>query len=175
MNLGEEVVEDYVSIRMSLRAHPVELLRPLLTGLTPHAELTHIPLGPVEVCGLVITRQRPGTASGVIFLTLEDETGVSNVVVWPKVYEQFRTAVIGGRLLRVRGYLQREGIVVHVIAQEVQDLSPKLAELGHPRDDAIGITDPKTDKAPRHATPKPSNAWHPRDQAKKLFPSRDFH
>ena len=175
MNLGEEVVEDYVSIRMSLRAHPVELLRPLLTGLTPHAELPHIPLGPVDVCGLVITRQRPGTASGVIFLTLEDETGVSNVVVWPKVYEQFRTAVIGGRLLRVRGYLQREGIVVHVIAQEVQDLSPKLAELGHPRDDAIGITDPKTDEAPRPATPKPRNAWHPRDQAKKLFPSRDFH
>jgi error-prone DNA polymerase len=175
MNLGEEVVEDYVSIRMSLRAHPVELLRPLLIGLTPHAELTHIPLGPVDVCGLVITRQRPGTASGVIFLTLEDETGVSNVVVWPKVYEQFRTAVIGGRLLRVRGYLQREGIVVHVIAQEVQDLSPKLAELGHPRDDAIGITDPKTDEAPRPATPKPRNAWHPRDQAKKLFPSRDFH
>ena len=155
MNLGEEVVEDYVSIRMSLRAHPVELMRPLLTGLTPHSELAHSPLGRVDVCGLVITRQRPGTASGVIFLTLEDETGVSNVVVWPKVYEQFRTAVIGGRLLRVRGYLQREGVVVHVIAQEVQDLSPQLAELGHPRDDAIGITDPKADEAPRPTTPKP--------------------
>jgi len=175
MNLGEQVVEDYVSTRMSLRAHPVELLRPLLTGLTPHAELPHVPLGAIDVCGLVITRQRPGTASGVIFLTLEDETGVSNVVVWPKVYERFRTAVIGGRLLRVRGYVQREGIVVHVIAQEVIDLSPKLAELGHPRDDAIGVTDPKTDEARGPTRPKPRNAWHPRDQAKKLFPSRDFH
>jgi len=174
MHLGEEVVEDYVSMRLSLRAHPMELLRPLIPGLTPHAELPTAPLQRVSVCGLVITRQRPGTASGVIFLTLEDETGVSNIVVWPKLYEQFRRIVMGGRLLRVTGFLQREGIVVHLIAQHIEDMSHRLAELGHPMDEAIGITHPHADDAPR--PPKPATgARHPREQAKKLFPSRDFH
>ena len=174
MHLGEEVVEDYVSMRLSLRAHPMELLRPLIPGLTPHADLPTAPLQRVSVCGLVITRQRPGTASGVIFLTLEDETGVSNIVVWPKLYEQFRRIVMGGRLLRVTGFLQREGIVVHLIAQHIEDMSHRLAELGHPMDEAIGITHPHADDAPR--PPKPATgARHPREQAKKLFPSRDFH
>jgi error-prone DNA polymerase len=173
MHLGEEVVEDYVSMRLSLRAHPMELLRPSMPDLTPHAELATAPAQRTTVCGLVITRQRPGTASGVIFLTLEDETGVSNVVVWPKVYEQFRRAVMGGRLLRVTGYLQREGIVVHLIAQDISDMSHHLAELGHPLDDAIGITLPQADDAPR--TPVVKAARHPREQAKRLFPSRDFH
>ena len=173
MHLGEEVVEDYVSMRLTLRAHPMELLRPGIPGLTPHDRLATIPLGRVSVCGLVITRQRPGTASGVIFLTLEDETGVSNVVVWPKVYERFRRIVMGGRLLRVTGYLQREGIVVHLIAQEIEDLSARLSELGHPMEGAVGVTTPQTDNAPRQLTPP--RAMHPRDQAKRLFPSRDFH
>lgn len=131
MHLGEEVVEDYSAMRLSLKAHPMELLRPTMAGLTPHAALPNVPLGPVQgkrisVCGLVITRQRPGTASGVVFLTLEDETGVSNVVVWKTVYKQFRRAVIGGRLLRITGHVQREGIVVHVIAQTVEDVSHQL-------------------------------------------------
>ncbi len=174
MHLGEEVVEDYVSMRLSLRAHPMELLRPSMPDLTPHAELPEAPLQRTCVCGLVITRQRPGTASGVIFLTLEDETGVSNVVVWPKVYDRFRRIVMGGRLLRVTGYLQREGIVVHLIAQQVEDMSPRLIDLGHPLDDAIGITQPQADDAPRRAH-QPARARHPREQAKRLFPSRDFH
>ncbi|WP_166415526.1 error-prone DNA polymerase [Cochlodiniinecator piscidefendens] len=172
MHLGEEVVEDYVSTRLTLRAHPMELLRPVIFGLTPHDQLQHVPLGRTSVCGLVITRQRPGTASGVIFLTLEDETGVSNIVVWPKVYKQFRRIVMGGRLLRVNGYLQREGIVVHLIAQNIEDMSHHLTDLGHPMDDAIGVTRPEADDAPR---PQRSSARHPREQAKRLFPSRDFH
>ena len=176
MNLGEEVVEDYVSMRMSLRAHPVELIRPTLNNVTPHAELARIPLGRIAVCGLVITRQRPGTASGVIFLTLEDETGVGNIVVWPKVYEKFRKAVMGGRLLQIAGYLQREGIVVHLIAQDIQDMSHRLSELGHPMGEAVGQTLPHADDTPRaHHPTSASRAYHPRDQAKKLFPSRDFH
>ncbi|MFD1160176.1 error-prone DNA polymerase [Roseovarius aestuarii] len=174
MHLGEEVVEDYVAMRLSMRAHPMELLRPSLPGLTPHAELITAPLQRTGVCGLVITRQRPGTASGVIFLTLEDETGVSNVVVWPKIYERFRREVMGARLLRVTGYLQREGIVVHLIAQDIQDMSHHLTELGHPMEGAIGITQPQADDAPRR-TPVKTTARHPREQAKKLFPSRDFH
>jgi error-prone DNA polymerase len=110
----------------------------------------------------------------VIFLTLEDETGVSNIVVWPKVYEQFRRIVMGGRLLRVTGRLERVGIVVHLIAEGIEDLSPRLSDLGHPLDNAIGITQPQADDAPR--PPRyPPRAHHPRDQAKRLFPSRDFH
>ena len=174
MHLGEEVVEDYVSTRLTLRAHPMELLRPAMPTLTPHDQLQHVALGRASVCGLVITRQRPGTASGVIFLTLEDETGVSNIVVWPKVYKQFRRIVMGGRLLRVNGYLQREGIVVHLIAQNIEDMSHRLTEPGHPMDVAVGITHAEADDAPR--TPRhAASARHPREQAKRLFPSRDFH
>ena len=176
MHLGEEVVEDYVSMRLSLRAHPMELLRPAMPDLTPHGDLVTAPLQRTVVCGLVITRQRPGTASGVIFLTLEDETGVSNVIVWSKIYKKFRRAIIGGRLLRVTGYLQREGIVVHLIAQQVDDVSSRLSELGHPMSADIGQTSPQTDDAPPSGVPSPvSRSHHPRDQAKKLFPSRDFH
>ena len=173
MHLGEEVVEDYVSMRLTLRAHPMELLRPTLHGLTPHDKLATVSPGQVSVCGLVITRQRPGTASGVIFLTLEDETGVSNIIVWPRTYERFRRIVMGGRLLRVTGHLQREGSIVHLIAQKIEDLSPRLSDLNHPLDSAITQTTPQTDNAPR---PRPApRARHPREQAKRLFPSRDFH
>jgi DNA polymerase III alpha subunit len=80
----------------------------------------------VTVAGLVILRQRPGTAKGVIFLTLEDETGVVNVVVWRALYERFRRAVIAGRMLRVTGKLQREAGVTHVIAERIEDISEML-------------------------------------------------
>ena len=161
-------------MRLTLRAHPMELLRPSIPGLTPHAMLPDVPLGRLSVCGLVITRQRPGTASGVVFLTLEDETGVSNIVVWPKVYERFRRSVMAGRLLRVTGRIERAGIVVHVIAERIEDLSPRLTDLGHPLDEMVGITRPEADDAPRPKRSQPA-ARHPREQAKRLFPSRDFH
>lgn len=83
----------------------------------------------ITVAGLVILRQRPGTAKGVIFLTLEDETGVVNIVVWRRLYERFRRAVIAGRLLRITGRLQRDSGVVHVIAEEIEDISPLLDAL----------------------------------------------
>jgi error-prone DNA polymerase len=175
MHLGEEMVEDYVALRLSLRAHPMELLRSTIPDLTPHADLPAVPQGRLSVCGLVITRQRPGTASGVIFLTLEDETGVSNVVVWPKIYEKYRRTVMGGRLLRVNGFIQREGLVVHVIAETIEDLSHKITDLGHPMEDVVGITQPQADDAPRRTPRYPPRARHPREQAKRLFPSRDFH
>ncbi|MCE8418022.1 error-prone DNA polymerase [Rhodovulum sulfidophilum] len=174
MHLGEQVVEDYVSLRLSLRAHPMELLRPALPGLTPHDRLAGAPLQRTAICGLVITRQRPGTASGVIFLTLEDETGVANVVVWPKVFERFRREVMGGRLLQVTGRLQRDGIVVHLIAERVEDLSGRLSDLNHPLAGTIAAPQPCADDAPR--PPRIATAArHPREQAKRLFPSRDFH
>jgi DNA polymerase III alpha subunit len=81
------------------------------------------------VAGLVLVRQRPGTANGVIFITLEDETGVCNVIVWRKLYEQYRRAVIAGRMLRITGRIQREGAVSHVIAEHVEDISFMLDDL----------------------------------------------
>jgi DNA polymerase III alpha subunit len=87
----------------------------------------------VAVAGLVLIRQRPGTAKGVIFITLEDETGICNVIVWRRVYEAFRRAVIAGRALRVTGRIQRGGGVTHVIAEHVEDISAMLDELIRPQ------------------------------------------
>ena len=99
----------------------------------PAARLDEPPAGArVAVAGLVLVRQRPGTAKGVIFVTLEDETGVCNIVVWARVFERFRRAVIAGRLLRVTGRLQREAGVVHVVAEEIEDMSHLLDELLRP-------------------------------------------
>lgn len=87
----------------------------------------------IAVAGLVLVRQRPGTAKGVIFITLEDETGISNVIVWRKLYERFRRAVISGRALKVTGRIQRESGVTHVIAEEIEDISWMLDELIRPQ------------------------------------------
>ena len=173
MTLGQEVIEDYLALRLSLRAHPLELLRPRLPDCLPHEGLQRA-IGRVSVTGLVITRQRPGTASGVVFLTLEDETGVSNVVVFRKVYETFRKAVIAGRLLRVTGRIQRDGQVVHVIAEDITDISQLLSTLARPADAMPGVD--SADHTTVGTCPAVgSTARHPREQAKKLFPSRDFH
>ena len=83
----------------------------------------------VAVAGIVICRQRPGTAKGVIFLTLEDETGIANIVVWARTFERFRRAVIAGRCLKITGKLQRDGDVVHVVAEQVEDISALLDEI----------------------------------------------
>ncbi|MDV7272068.1 error-prone DNA polymerase [Thioclava sp. A2] len=173
MTLGQEVIEDYLSLRLSLRAHPLELLRPRLPESLPHERLTQA-VGRITITGLVITRQRPGTAAGVVFLTLEDESGTANVVIWKKVYEAFRTAVIAGRLVRVTGRIERDGPVLHLIAERVEDLSSLLVTLGRPQihDDDEGAAQGAQPSA--YHRPRPT-ARHPREQAKKLFPSRDFH
>ncbi|QIE42433.1 OB-fold nucleic acid binding domain-containing protein [Meridianimarinicoccus aquatilis] len=100
----------------------------------------------ITVAGLVMLRQRPGTAKGIIFITLEDETGTVNVIVWKQIYEQFRRAVIAGRLLRVTGRLQCEGPITHVIAETVEDISPMLDRLLD-RDDAVGTLRPEMARA----------------------------
>ncbi len=106
---------------------------PLPPACLPHRRLVEPPDGArVAVAGLVLIRQRPGTAKGVIFLTLEDETGICNVIVWRRVYERFRRAVIAGRCLRVSGRVQRAGGVTHVVADEVEDISHLLDELIRP-------------------------------------------
>jgi len=93
----------------------------------------------VYIAGLVLVRQRPGTASGVIFATLEDETGVANIIVWPKIFERFRSIVLGARLLRVFGKLQSEQGVIHVIAERLDDFTPLLSRLSNASIGANGM------------------------------------
>ena len=134
LTLGEQVIQDYDSLRLSIRKHPVALLRADLKrdGVMPNAALAEHPVNRrVAVAGLVLVRQRPGTAKGVIFATLEDETSVANVIIWPHVFERFRRIVLGSLLLRVVGKLQRESGVIHIVADHVADLTPLLAKLGH--------------------------------------------
>jgi DNA-directed DNA polymerase III PolC len=129
---GHDIVADYGSLGLSLRRHPLALLRKRLEarGIVPTEMLWDLPTGRrVTTAGLVITRQRPGSASGVTFVTMEDETGHVNLIVWKRVAEEQRTALLGSRLLEVRGALQREGDVLHVIAQRLTDLSVLLGEL----------------------------------------------
>ncbi|WP_417248022.1 OB-fold nucleic acid binding domain-containing protein [Celeribacter sp.] len=105
----------------------------------PHAWLDRPPVGArVTVAGLVLVRQRPGTARGVVFVTLEDETGVANVVIWRKVFLANRRAVIAGRMLRVTGWLERQNGVSHVIAEQIEDISEMLDSLLAPEDTGSG-------------------------------------
>lgn len=113
---------------MEPAARPPDWPRP--PSCLPH-HLLHLPPegARVAVAGLVLVRQRPGTAKGVIFVTLEDEFGTCNVVIWQAIYQRFRRAVIAGRLLRVTGRVQRQSGVTHVVAETVEDLSPLLDDL----------------------------------------------
>jgi len=131
MDIGEQVVEDYAHLRLSLKAHPLSLMRRDLAGIgiVPAAELASLRRKKVTAAGLVLVRQRPGTASGVVFLTLEDETGVVNVVVWPHMFEKARAAILSGRMLQVSGTLQIEDGVIHLVAESILDRTPWLTRL----------------------------------------------
>jgi error-prone DNA polymerase len=129
---GEDILADYAQTGLTLRRHPLALLRSRLTalGVRPACKLAQLRNhSHVRVAGLVTCRQRPGTASGVVFVTLEDETGYVNVIVWPSVAERQRSALLGARLLMVNGKLQREGDVSHVIARRLIDLSTWIGHL----------------------------------------------
>jgi error-prone DNA polymerase len=131
--LGEHVVEDYAAIGLSLKAHPVAFFRGDLErrGILTSAQHWDERLAGrrVTVAGLVLVRQRPGTAKGVIFLTLEDETGIVNIVVWPKMMEKHRRVVMTSRFLAVRGKIERQGLVIHVVAEQLIDLTAELSAL----------------------------------------------
>jgi error-prone DNA polymerase len=129
---GQDIVADYGSTGLTLRRHPLALLRDKLAkrGALPTQQLWHQPNGRwVKTAGLVITRQRPGSAGGVIFVTLEDETGYVNLIVWDSVAVAQRAALLESRLLEVHGKLQREGDVQHVIARQLTNLSALLGDL----------------------------------------------
>jgi error-prone DNA polymerase len=141
MPLGEHVVEDYATLRLSLKAHPLAILRDRLTakGIIPARGLWEVPPGRrVTVCGLVLIRQRPGSAKGVTFATLEDETGFANLIVWPKLFERQRGTILTARLLAATGPVQRAGRVIHLVADRLEDLTPELRHLrGEAVDPAI--------------------------------------
>ncbi|ODT97846.1 MAG: error-prone DNA polymerase [Rhodospirillales bacterium SCN 65-16] len=204
LTLGEAVVDDYSSFSLSLRSHPLALLRPTFAqrGISSTEVLENSRNDDIFVlAGLVLVRQRPGTASGVVFVTIEDEKGIANLVVWPKVFEAHRRIVMGARLLGVRGKIQRVGegehIVTHLVAEELWDLSTDLDSISdldtfhltHGRGDEVR-TDPGDRRAMKiaeaNATRHRSSRSAPTkpgydpsriilDRPKIKIASRDFH
>ncbi|HYZ42880.1 MAG TPA: OB-fold nucleic acid binding domain-containing protein, partial [Stellaceae bacterium] len=147
MPLGEHVVEDYASLSLTLKRHPLAFLRAELAreGLVTAAELAHLPVGRrLAIAGIVLIRQRPGSANGVVFITIEDETGIANLIVWPQILERFRRAALGATLLRCTGKLQREESVIHIVADRLEDMTPRLNTLR----DRAGETDYRPDPHP---------------------------
>jgi error-prone DNA polymerase len=136
MSLPEHVLQDYSSLALSLKAHPVSFVREQLfkRDVLTTTELNHWPDGTlVRVAGLVLVRQRPGTAKNICFVTLEDETGIANLVVFRNKFDHYRKEILGARLLMVEGRLQKEDEVIHVIAQQLFDLSALLDRLNTTR------------------------------------------
>jgi error-prone DNA polymerase len=138
--LPEHVAEDYRTTSLSLKAHPVGFFRERLAkkGVRLNRDLASVPNGRrVRVAGLVLIRQRPGTAKGVTFLTLEDETGIANLVVWRDRFEAERRTVMTSRFLFVEGKVQCESDVIHVVAERFEDLSSWLGDLRGDAADAL--------------------------------------
>jgi error-prone DNA polymerase len=147
MKAGREVVEDYTATGLTLRAHPVSLLRRDLaaSGIVACTEASAARDGRrLTTSGLVLVRQRPGSARGVAFLTIEDETGIANIVVWPDLFDRQRRVVLSAGMIAAAGRVQREGDVVHVIARTLTDPSALLRSVGE-RDSAAPIQHGRAD------------------------------
>lgn len=132
MTLSEHVIQDYSATSLSLKAHPVSFIREKLFMLqvTPNSKLNQLVNGAiVKVAGLILVRQRPGTASGIVFITLEDETGVANLVVFSKVFDRYRKEILQAKLLMVEGQLQIEGSVIHIVVKRCSNISGLLHKL----------------------------------------------
>ena len=133
MTAGGEVVEDYGHVGLTLRSHPVSFLREDLRRrrIVPCAEAMQARDGRwLQTAGLVLVRQMPGSAKGVMFITIEDETGIANLVTWPKLYERQRRVILSARMMAIHGRIQREGSVVHLVAHRLTDLSNALTSVG---------------------------------------------
>jgi error-prone DNA polymerase len=185
MPLPEQVVADYQTIRLSLKGHPMEFLRPVFAsegviaceGVSHERDKQH-----VRCAGVVLVRQRPGSAKGVVFMTLEDETGIANIVVWPKVMERFRKEVMGARLILIEGYIQSSPEqVTHLVAQRLFDRSHDLVNLANDalsRKHAVpagpALVEPLHDDRRQHPDHPAQKIRHPRNV--RILPgSRDFH
>jgi error-prone DNA polymerase len=174
MPLAEHVISDYQTIRLSLKAHPMHFLRAHYAGrkFVTAEQLKSIRDGKrLAIAGVVLIRQRPGTSKGVVFITIEDETGIANLVVWPDLFEKQRKIVMGARLMAVHGMLQRDpdSDVIHVVAGRLEDDTQLLSRLS---DDSL--LPAKLEKADHAGSwGRPSNR-HPRNV--EIIPkSRDFH
>ena len=173
MPLPEHVVADYQTIGLSLKGHPMEFLRALFKGEGAYScsEAASAENGKYLRCaGAVLVRQRPGTAKGVVFMTIEDESGIANIVIWQKVFERFRKEVMGARLVLIEGRIQRAEGVTHLVAERIVDRTSELARLS----DGTGLVPlSRVDEATRptqdHHSPR-----HPRN-VRILPKSRDFH
>ena len=182
MTDGREVVEDYRSVQLSLRAHPIAFLRPELErrGIVPCAALGRIKDGRrIKLSGIVLIRQRPGTTN-VTFLTIEDETGIANIILWKDRFEAQRPIVMSAPMIGVTGLVQREGDVIHVIGERLEDQSGLLHSVGRmqfphrfsPADGARG----GGGRDPRDGPPRPALPLAPGDQEPRIkVKSRDFH
>jgi error-prone DNA polymerase len=185
MPLAEHVVADYQTIRLSLKGHPMEFLRARFeragviacSSVSDARDKQH-----VRCAGVVLVRQRPGSAKGVVFMTLEDETGIANIVVWPKVMERFRKEVMGSRLILVEGTIQSSPEkVVHLVAERLFDRSHDLLDLAndtprrkHSLPVAPALIEPLNDDRRDHPDHPAQKIRHPRN-VRILPPSRDFH
>jgi error-prone DNA polymerase len=185
MPLPEQVVADYQTIRLSLKGHPMEFLRPMFSNenvIACEAVSDANDRQRVRCAGVVLVRQRPGSAKGVVFMTLEDETGIANIVVWPKVMERFRKEVMGARLVLIEGYIQSSPEkVVHLVAERVFDRSRDLVHLAndslsrkHPVPAGPALIEPLNDDRREHPENPAQKIRHPRNV--RILPrSRDFH
>ena len=172
MAAGGDVVEDYRHVGLSLRDHPVSFLREDLRrrGIVSCQAAMDARDGRwLAAAGIVLVRQRPGSAKGVMFITLEDESGIANLVVWPKVFEQFRRTILSAGMISVRGRIQREGEVVHLVAQRLTDLSADLAGVGK-RGQPFPLPHGRGDEF-RHGSATPD----PRDLPPKGLRARDIY
>jgi error-prone DNA polymerase len=170
MPLGEHVVEDYASLGLTLTRHPLAFLRRELAGegLVTAADLARLPVDRrLAIAGIVLIRQRPGSANGVVFITIEDETGIANLIIWPAILERFRRAALGATLLRCTGKLQREQSVIHVVAERLEDLTSRLNTLR----DRTGEETPRPVAKPPFAVPVKAPGYDVRDI---VIPSRNF-
>ncbi len=185
MPLPEQVVADYQTIRLSLKGHPMEFLRAIFSKerVVPCEHIAHRnDRRQVRCAGVVLVRQRPGSANGVVFMTLEDETGIANIVVWPAVMEKYRKEVMGARLILVEGYIQSSPEqVTHLVAQRMFDRSHDLIGLAndslsrkHPVPAGPALIEPLNDDRRDHTDTPAQKIRHPRN-VRILPPSRDFH
>lgn len=185
MPLGEQVVHDYATMRLSLKAHPVSFLRSSLDArrVVTNARLDDEAIRDgtrVNLAGLVLVRQRPGTASGVIFATLEDETGVANIIIWPKIFERYRRTVLQSRFLAVRGRVQKAEGVIHVVSDWLDDWTHELAGLTDGQyeigDNGLAHADEVKRPGEDPRTRSLQKLYERQLRAARLMPkSRDFH
>ena len=184
MPLPEQVVADYQTIRLSLKGHPMQFLRAMFSRERVMAcrDICHRnDKLSVRCAGVVLVRQRPGSAKGVVFMTLEDETGIANIVVWPKVMEKYRKEVMGARLILIEGYIQSSPEeVTHLVAQRMSDRSHDLIGLSNdalrkePVPTGPALIEPLNDDRRDHPDSPAQKIRHPRNV--RILPrSRDFH